>query len=39
MEQAYAEMDGEVGSAHGSTVALKNAIGRIKALRLELTEK
>jgi hypothetical protein len=39
MEQAYGEMDAEVGTAHGATVALKNAIGRLKALRLELTAK
>src|SRR3954447_8985116 len=39
LEQAYGEMEGEVGSAHGATAALKNAIGRLKALRLELTAK
>jgi hypothetical protein len=39
MEQAYGEMDADVGTTHGSTVALKNAIGRLKALRLELTAK
>ena len=39
MEQAYGEMEADVGSAHGSTVALKNAIGRLKALRLELTAR
>ena len=39
MEQAYGEMDADVGTAHGSTVALKNAIGRLKALRLELTAR
>jgi hypothetical protein len=39
LEQAYAEMEGEVGASHGATVALKNAIGRLKALRLELTTK
>ena len=39
MEQAYGEMDTDVGTAHGSTVALKNAIGRLKALRLELTAR
>jgi hypothetical protein len=37
LEQAYGEMEAEVGAAHGATVALKNAIGRLKALRLELT--
>jgi hypothetical protein len=39
LERAYGEMDVEVGSAHGATVALKNAIGRLKALRIELTAK
>ena len=39
LEQAYAEMEGEVGAVHGATVALKNAIGRLRALRLELTAK
>jgi len=32
-------MEADVGAAHGSTVALKNAIGRLKALRLELTAR
>jgi len=39
LEQAYGELDADVGTAHGATVALKNAIGRLKALRLELTAK
>jgi hypothetical protein len=39
LEQAYAEMEGDVGAAHAATAALKNAIGRLKALRLELTAK
>ena len=39
LEQAYAEMETEVGGTHGATVALKNAIGRLKALRIELTAK
>ena len=39
MEQAYGEMEADVGTGHGSTVALKNAIGRLKALRLELTAR
>ena len=39
LEQAYGEMEGEVGTAHGATVALKNAIGRLRALHLELTAK
>ena len=39
LDQAYGEMEGEIGTAHGSTVALKNAIGRLRALRLELTAK
>ena len=37
LEQAYGEMETEVGATHGATVALKNAIGRLRALRLELT--
>src|SRR3954465_9012585 len=36
LEQAYTEMESGVGATHGATVALKNAIGRLKALRLEL---
>ena len=39
LEQAYGEMETEVGATHGATVALKNAIGRLRALRLELTAK
>ena len=39
LDQAYGEMEGEIGTAHGATVALKNAIGRLRALRLELTAK
>ena len=37
LEQAYTEMETEAGATHGATVALKNAIGRLKALRIELT--
>lgn len=39
LEQAYGEMEAEIGASHGATVALKNAIGRLRALRLELTAK
>ena len=39
LEQAYGEMETEIGAAHGATAALKNAIGRLRALRLELTAK
>jgi hypothetical protein len=39
LDQAYGEMETEVGATHGATVALKNAIGRLRALRLELTAK
>ena len=39
LEQAHAEMDAEVGSAHAATVALKNAIGRLRALRIEIGTK
>src|SRR3954467_13768094 len=38
-EQAYAEMETDAGSAHAATVALRNAIGRLKALRLEIGAK
>ena len=37
LEQAYAEMEADSGSAHAVTVALRNAIGRLKALRLEMS--
>src|SRR3954453_7134236 len=36
LEQAYAEMEADAGATHAATVALKNAIGRLKALRLEI---
>ena len=39
LEQAYAEMDAEVGATNAATVALKNAIGRLRALRLEIEAK
>jgi hypothetical protein len=39
LENAFGEMEAEVGATHGATVALKNAIGRLRALRLELTAK
>jgi hypothetical protein len=39
LEQAYGEMDTEVGAANAATVALKNAIGRLRALRLEIEAK
>jgi hypothetical protein len=32
-------MEADAGSTHAATVALKNAIGRLKALRLEMTAK
>ena len=31
LEQAYAEMDAEVGATNAATVALKNAIGRLQS--------
>ena len=37
LEQAYAEMEADAGAAHAATAALKNAIGKLRALRLELT--
>lgn len=39
LDNAYAEMETEVGGTHGATVALKNAIGKLRALRIELTAK
>jgi hypothetical protein len=39
LEQAYSEMEVDAGAAHAATVALKNAIGKMKALRLEIGAK
>ncbi len=39
VENAYNEMEAEVGAANAATVALKNAIGRLRALRLEIEAK
>jgi hypothetical protein len=39
LENAYAEMETEVGGTHAATVAIKNAIGKLRALRIELTAK
>ena len=39
LDNAYAEMETEVGGSHPATVALKNAIGKLRALRIELTAK
>ena len=39
LENAYGELDTEVGATHAATVALKNAIGRLRALRLEIAAK
>jgi hypothetical protein len=39
VETAYAEMEAEVGSANAATAALKNAVGRLRALRLEIGAK
>lgn len=39
LEQAYGEMEAESGASHAATVALRNAIGRLKALRLEIGAK
>jgi len=38
VENAYGEMEAEVGSANAATTALKNAVGRLRALRLEIQE-
>jgi hypothetical protein len=39
LDQAYAEMEAESGATHAATVALKNAIGRLRALRIEIGAK
>jgi hypothetical protein len=39
LEQAYGEMDADAGANHAATVALKNTIGKMKALRLEISAK
>ena len=41
LERAYGELEGESTGevSNPSSVALKNAIGKLKALRLELTAK
>lgn len=42
LEQAFAELEGGAADAatmNPASVALRNAIGRLKALRLELTTK
>jgi hypothetical protein len=39
LEQAYSEMETDAGAAHAATVALKNAIGKMKALKLEIGAK
>jgi len=39
VENAYAEMEAEVGATNAATTALKNAIGRLRALRLEIEAK
>ena len=39
VENAYNEMEAEVGAANAATAALKNAIGRLRALRLEIEAK
>jgi hypothetical protein len=38
VENAYAEMEAEVGATNAATTALKNAIGRLRALRLEIQQ-
>jgi hypothetical protein len=39
LEQAYGEMEAEVGATNAATVSLKNAIGRLRALRIEIGAK
>jgi hypothetical protein len=36
LESAYAEMEGEAGATHGVSVALRNAIGRLRQLKVEM---
>ena len=38
VENAHAEMEAEVGATNAATTALKNAIGRLRALRLEIQQ-
>ena len=38
VENAYAEMEAEVGATNAATTALKNAVGRLRALRLEIQQ-
>jgi hypothetical protein len=37
LEQAYGELEADAGATHAATTALKNAIGKMKALRLEIS--
>ena len=39
LENTYGELDAEVGATNAATVSLKNAIGRLRALRLEIGAK
>src|SRR6185295_18392022 len=39
LENAYGELDAEVGATNPATVSMKNAIGRLRALRLEIGAK
>jgi len=36
LESAYAEMAGEAGATHAVSVALRNAIGRLRQLKVEM---
>ena len=36
LEQAYAELEAEIGATHAVSVSLRNAIGKLKALRIEM---
>jgi hypothetical protein len=38
VENAYKEMEAEVGAGNAATAALKNAVGRLRALRLEIQQ-
>ena len=39
LEQAYAELEGEIGATNAVSVSLRNAIGKLKALRIEMGAK
>jgi hypothetical protein len=36
LESAYAEREGEAGATHAASVAIRNAIGRLRQLKVEM---